>query len=256
MPHLVTETPSSLATEASGSRKEGITSLATEILSFMVTEVSDFPATKALPAVESKAPSSLAMEGPPSMATETPPSLTTEVPLYLQTHSLSLDEESTASPKSTHDPILKSGDREASETRMPSRSPEISPHLKVSLTGIQEPLPHSQEEGEAEAKLPSSSKVLASVFPAQDEPGELQPTLDHMGHTFSESLPNLPSTPATAKAMGGRTLALQLSLQGKACIVCPTFPSDSRLSAFCPHYRWYRHEGHVPLNRRSFLPGC
>ncbi|KAM7136432.1 peptidase inhibitor 16 isoform 1-T1 [Molossus nigricans] len=227
LPHLVTETPSSLATEASGSRKEGVSSsLTTEILSFMmVTEVSDFLATKALPDVESKAPSALATEGPPSVATETPLSLTTEVPLYLQTYSLFLDEEPTTSPKSTHDPILKSGDGEASKTSMPSRSPEISPHLKVSLTGNQEPLPHSQEEGEAEAKLPSFSKVLASVFPAQDEPGELQPTLDRMGHTFPASLPNLPSTPVTAKAMGGRTLARQLSLQGAEALEKPEIHS-------------------------------
>lgn len=126
---------------------------------------------------------------------------------------------------------------------MPSRSPESSLHPKVSLTGTQEPLPYSLEEGEAEAKLPPSTEVSASVIPVQDEPGELQATLDHMGHTSSKSLPNSPNTSATANATGGRTLVLQSSLPGKACSVCPTFPPDSRMSAPCPWHRWYGHGG-------------
>ncbi|XP_049571736.1 peptidase inhibitor 16 isoform X1 [Orcinus orca] len=216
LPYLVTEAPSSLATEASGSRKEGITSsLATETPSFLVTEVSGSLATNALPAVETKAPSSLVTEDSPSMATEAPPSLATEVPSFLATHSLLyLDERPATLPKSTHDPTPKSADKEASSTRMPSRSPESSLQPKMSLTGTWEPLPHTQEEGEAEAESPHSSEILASVFPAQDKPGELQATLEHKGHTFSKSLSNSPSASATANAMGGRTLALQSSLPG------------------------------------------
>ncbi|KAJ8787549.1 hypothetical protein J1605_022864 [Eschrichtius robustus] len=76
-------------------------------------------------------------------------------------------------------------------------------------------LPSKQrEEGEAEAKSPHSSEILASVFPAQDKPGEPQATLEHKGHTSSKSLSNSPSASATANAMGGRTLALQSSLPG------------------------------------------
>ncbi|XP_004424519.2 PREDICTED: peptidase inhibitor 16 isoform X1 [Ceratotherium simum simum] len=151
----------------------------------------------------------------PSLVTEAPSSLATEVPFFLATHSLlSLDEGPAPFPKSTSDPIPKSADKEASRTTMPSRSPESSLHPKVSLTGTREPLPYSQEEGEAEAELPPSSEVSASVIPAQDEPRELQATLDHMGHTSSKSLPNSPNTSATANAMGGRTLALQSSLPG------------------------------------------
>ncbi|XP_060018728.1 peptidase inhibitor 16 isoform X3 [Lagenorhynchus albirostris] len=108
----------------------------------------------------------------------------------------------------------KEADKEASSTRMPSRSPESSLQPKMSLTGTWEPLPHTQEEGEAEAESPHSSEILASVFPAQDKPGELQATLEHKGHTSSKSLSNSPSASATANAMGGRTLALQSSLPG------------------------------------------
>ncbi|XP_008150183.1 peptidase inhibitor 16 isoform X2 [Eptesicus fuscus] len=215
LPHLVTETSSSLATEASGSRKGGIaSSLATETSSFLVTEVSGPLATKALPTIETKAPSSLATEGPSSMATEAPPSLTTEFLSILETHSpLSLDEGTATSPQSTHDPTSKGVDQEASKTGMPSKSPENSLHLQVSPTGTQGLLPHSQEEGKAEAKLPSSSEVSASVSPAQEEPDKLPATLDHTDRIF-KSLPNFPNTAATANAMGGRTLALQSSLPG------------------------------------------
>uniref|UniRef100_A0A452Q7R4 Uncharacterized protein n=1 Tax=Ursus americanus TaxID=9643 RepID=A0A452Q7R4_URSAM len=216
LPHLVTEAPSSLATEASGSRKSGIpSSLATETTSSLVTEVSSPLATKAPPAVETEAPSSLATEDSLSMATEAPPSLTTEVPPFSATHSLfSLDEGPAIFPKSTHNPISKLADEEASRTRVPSMSPESSLHPKVFLTGTREPLPHSQKVGKAEAELSRSSEVLASVFPGQGKTGELPATLDHTGHTSSKSLSNSPNTSATANAVGGRTLALQSSLPG------------------------------------------
>ncbi|XP_024413763.2 peptidase inhibitor 16 isoform X2 [Desmodus rotundus] len=217
LPQPVTETLSSLATEAPTSTKGGISSssLAKESPSLLVTEVSGTLTTKALLAVETDAPSSLATEGPPSMVTKAPLPLTsTKVPWSLETHSLlSLDKEPATSPKSTNDPILKSVDKESSKTTMPSRSPESSLHLKVSLTETQELLPHPQGEGHTEAQLPSSSEVAASVFPAHHEPGELQATLDHMEHTFSKSLLNFSNTSTTADDMGGRILALQ-SLPG------------------------------------------
>ncbi|KAL4699408.1 hypothetical protein H8957_000715 [Semnopithecus entellus] len=219
LPYLVTEAPSFLATEASDSRKMGTPSLATGIPAFLVTEVSGSPATKALPAVETQAPTSLATKDPPSMATEAPPSVTTEVPSILAAHSLpSLDEEPVIFPESTHVPIPKSADKVTDKTKVPFGSPENSLDPKMPLTGARELLPHAQEEaeaeGEAEAELPPSSEVLASVFPAQDKPGELQATLDHTGHTSSKSLPNFPNTSATTNAMGGRALALQSSLPG------------------------------------------
>lgn len=93
----------------------------------------------------------------------------------------------------------------------------------MSLTGT-DSLPHAPEEAEAEAELPPS-EVLASVFPAQDKPGEPQATLDHMGHTSFKSLPNFPNVSDSAKAMGGRTLALQSSLPGKACGPLPSPPA-------------------------------
>ncbi|XP_059557811.1 peptidase inhibitor 16 isoform X2 [Myotis daubentonii] len=217
VPHLEdVEAPPSLATETSGSRKGGISSsLATETPSFLVTEVSGSLATTALPTVETKAPSSLATEGPSSMTTEAPPSFPTEFPSFLETHSpLSLGEGTATSPKATHDPTSKGVDQEASKTSTPSKSPENSLHLQVSPTGTQGLPPHSQEEGKAEAKLPSSSEVLASAFPAQEEPDERQATREHSGHIFSKSLPNFPNTSATANALGGRTLALRSSLPG------------------------------------------
>ncbi|XP_045397817.1 peptidase inhibitor 16 isoform X1 [Lemur catta] len=216
LPSLVTEAPSSLATEASDSREMGIPSpVATEVPSFLVSEVSGSLATKALPAVETEAPTSLETKDPSSMATEAPPSVKTEAPSVSATHSLpSLDEKPATFPKSTHVPIPKSADSVVSKTRAPSVSPEKSLHPKMSPTGTGEPLPHAQEEAEAEAELPSSSEVSASVFPAQDKRGELQATLNHVGHTSSKSLPNFPNTSATANAMGGRTLALQSSLPG------------------------------------------
>lgn len=116
---------------------------------------------------------------------------------------------------------------------MPSRIPESSLHPKISLMGTRELLPLSQEEGEAEAELPHSSETLASVFPAQDKPGELQPALKHKGHSSSKPLSKSPSASATANAMGGRTLALQSSLPGKACRAHPTSPQSCRMSAPC-----------------------
>lgn len=212
---LIIEAPSPLATEASSSRKEGIdSSLATEPPPLLVTEVSSSLATKVLSSKETKAPSSLVTEDSPSTATETPLSLATKVPSVLATHSpLSLDKRpATLLPKSTHDPTPKSADKEARSTRMPSRILESSLHPKISLMGTREPLPLSQEEGEAEAELLHSSEILASVFPAQDKPGEPQTTSKHKGHSSSKSLSNSPSASATANAMGGRTLALQSSL--------------------------------------------
>ncbi|XP_012660249.1 peptidase inhibitor 16 [Otolemur garnettii] len=212
LPNLVTKAPSSLATVST--KMSTPSSVATEIPSFLVTEVSSSLATKALPAVETQAPTSLEMKDPSSMATEAP-SVTAESPSILATHSrLSLDKELVNFPKSTHIPIPKSADKETSKTRAPSMSPEKFLHPKMFLTG--KPLYHAQEKAEAEAKaeLPSSSEVLASVFPAQDKPGELQATLNHMGHTSSNSLSNSPNTSATANAIGGRTLALQSSLPG------------------------------------------
>ncbi|XP_073080458.1 peptidase inhibitor 16 isoform X3 [Manis javanica] len=171
-----------LATDASsGSRKKGVPSSLAMDTPSLVTEVSGTLATMAPPVTETKAPSSLATEDAPSRAAEASPSLT---------------------------------NKEASRTRMPSSSPESSLHPKIPLTETQEPLLHSQEEGEAEAELPPSSEVLASVFPDQGEPGELQATLDRKGHTSSKSLSNSPNTSTTGNAMGGRTLALQSPLSG------------------------------------------
>ncbi|XP_012502072.1 PREDICTED: peptidase inhibitor 16 isoform X2 [Propithecus coquereli] len=165
LPGPVTEAPSSLATEASASRKMSMPSS-------VATEVSGSLATKALPTVETEAPTSLETKGPSSMATESPPSVKTAVPSVSATHSLpSLDEEPATFPKSTHVPIPKSAHSVASITRAPSVSPEKSLHPKMSPTGTGEPLPHAQEEAEAEAEVPSSSEVLASVFPAQDKRG-------------------------------------------------------------------------------------
>ncbi|XP_020026100.2 peptidase inhibitor 16 isoform X1 [Castor canadensis] len=210
LPQLVTEAPSTLTTEASDSRNTATPPLAADVPHVSLTEVSDSLATKAPPTVETKAPSFLATKDTSSMATEDPPSLTTEAPV-LTTHSpLSLDERPVAFPKSTHIPVPKSVDKVASKTSAASMSPERSLYPKMSLTGT-DSLPHAPEEAEAEAELPPS-EVLASVFPAQDKPGEPQATLDHMGHTSFKSLPNFPNVSDSAKAMGGRTLALQSSL--------------------------------------------
>ncbi|XP_057350339.1 peptidase inhibitor 16 isoform X3 [Manis pentadactyla] len=177
----------------------------------LVTEVSGTRATTAPPVTETKALSSLATENAPFRAAEAPPSLT---------------------------------NKEASRTRMPSSSPESSLHPKIPLTGTQEPLLHPQEEGEAEAELPPSSEVLASVFPDQGEPGELQATLDHKGHTSSKSLSNSPNTSTTANAMGGRTLALQSPLSGAEG---PEKPGRSGLDSG-PGHVW------VPLLGLLLLP--
>lgn len=183
------------------------------------------------------------------MATEAPPSLTTEVPSFLATHSLfSLDEGPATFPKSTHDPIFKLADKEASRTIVPPKSPDSSLHPKMFLTGTREPLPHSQKVGKAEAELPPSSEVLASVFPGQNKTRELPATLDHMGHTSFKS----PNASATANVVGGRTLALQSSLPGKACSVVPPSLLVARRSSSCLQHQCC---GLYPLNK-SFLPGC
>ena len=129
---------------------------------------------------------------------------------------------------------------------MPSRIPESSLHPKISLMGTREPLPLSQEEGEAEAELLHSSEILASVFPAQDKSGEPQTTPKHKGHSSSKSLSNSPSASATANAMGGRTLALQSSLPGKACGAHPTSPPSCRMSAPLSSIGSVGKAGHAP----------
>lgn len=68
---------------------------------------------------------------------------------------------------------------------------------------------------EAEAELPVSSEVVVPLLPAQEHGGP-QASLDHSGPPASTSLPNLPSASAAANATGGRTLALQSPLTGKA----------------------------------------
>ncbi|XP_036095404.1 peptidase inhibitor 16 isoform X1 [Rousettus aegyptiacus] len=209
LPYLVTEAPSSSVTEASDSRKASTSSFLTTETPFLVTEVSDSLATKALPAVETTAPSSLATEGPSSMATDAPPSLTTEDPSFIEIlRPIFLDEGPATSPKLTQDPVFKLADKEASRTRMSSRSPKSSLHPKMSLTGTQEPLSHSQEEGKAEAESPLSSEVLVSVSLVQNEPGELSATLDHLGDTLSKSLLNFPDISATTNILAQQLVVL------------------------------------------------
>lgn len=141
-------------------------------------------------------------------------------------------------------------------------SAESALHPKISLTGTREPLPRAQEEveaegeaeaeaeAEAEGKLLPSSEILASDFPDQDKPDDLQATLDHTGHPSSKSRPNVPNASAAINAKGGRTLALQSSLPGKGCSLLPPHrapqsqrPAPSRggmCGGACSH----------------FLPGC
>ncbi|XP_036860298.2 peptidase inhibitor 16 isoform X1 [Manis javanica] len=235
-----------LATDASsGSRKKGVPSSLAMDTPSLVTEVSGTLATMAPPVTETKAPSSLATEDAPSRAAEASPSLTSEAPAFLATLSLFPFHDWPATfLKLTHDPIPTWADKEASRTRMPSSSPESSLHPKIPLTETQEPLLHSQEEGEAEAELPPSSEVLASVFPDQGEPGELQATLDRKGHTSSKSLSNSPNTSTTGNAMGGRTLALQSPLSGAEG---PEKPGRSGLDSG-PGHVW------VPLLGLLLLP--
>nr|KAF6507199.1 peptidase inhibitor 16 [Rousettus aegyptiacus] len=112
------------------------------------------------------------------MATDAPPSLTTEDPSFIEIlRPIFLDEGPATSPKLTQDPVFKLADKEASRTRMSSRSPKSSLHPKMSLTGTQEPLSHSQEEGKAEAESPLSSEVLVSVSLVQNEPGAEAPKM-------------------------------------------------------------------------------
>lgn len=91
---------------------------------------------------------------------------------------------------------------------MSSRSPKSSLHPKMSLTGTQEPLSHSQEEGKAEAESPLSSEVLVSVSLVQNEPGELSATLDHLGDTLSKSLLNFPDISATTNILAQQLVVL------------------------------------------------
>nr|XP_023400738.1 peptidase inhibitor 16 [Loxodonta africana] len=272
LPCLMTEAQTSLATEASGSSKMGASSsLATEAPPFLVTEAPASLATKALPTGRTEATSSLAMKDfpsmatealsasamkdPPSKTTEAPPSLTTEVSSFLATHSLlSLEEKPVNFPKSTHAPLPKSADKVAIRTSVPSMSSEESLYPKVSLTGRRQPLPHAQEKAEAEGphELRPLDEFLASVFPAQGDPDELQATPVHMGQTSSRSLPNSPNTFANANAIDGRTLALQSSLPGKACVVCSPHPPGSSMSALCPQHGWYGLGGSMhPLLRNG-----
>ncbi|XP_012885030.1 PREDICTED: peptidase inhibitor 16 [Dipodomys ordii] len=204
LPHLETEAWTTLATEVSGSKETDSPTVATETPSFSITEVSGSPATKV--------PTSLATEKPFSMVTEAQPSLAPEVPSALATQRAhSSDEGLVIFPQSTHDPVPKPVDKGASKTSIPSSiGPEISLYPKMVPKGAGEPLPHSPEEAEAEP--PSPSEVLTAVFPEEDNPGEVQVTADHTGHTSSKSLPNSPI--ASANAMGGLTLALQSSLPG------------------------------------------
>ncbi|CAK7310143.1 Peptidase inhibitor 16 [Vulpes lagopus] len=196
LPGLVTEAPSSLATEASGSGKK-------RYPFFPGNRNSSLLGNRGLRLPGNQGSTCCRNQGPIFRSNR-------GAPLYRNL--FSLDEGPATSPKSTHEPISKLADKEASRTRMPSKSPESSPHPKMFLTGTREPLPQSQKVGKAEAKLSPSSEVLASVFPGQDKTGELLATWDHMGHTSSKSLSNSPNTSASAKAT--RTLALQSSLPG------------------------------------------
>ncbi|XP_038199825.1 peptidase inhibitor 16 isoform X3 [Arvicola amphibius] len=224
-PPRVTEVPSiTRATEAPSSRETGTPSLATsETLRFSsVTKVSDSQATESSPVVETKAPSSLATEGPSSMATEAQ-SFPTEVPYVSTTHTQpSMDEGPVNFLTSAHIPVPKSTDKEGSKSSATSVSPEKSLYPKMSLTQTGESLPQAQEETEAEAELPVSSEVAVPVLPAQEHGGP-QASLDHSGAPAFTSLPNFPSASAAANATGGRTLALQSPLTGKAR--SPSFPS-------------------------------
>lgn len=231
-------------TEVPGSRETGIPSLATsESLHFSsVTKVSDSLATEPSPAVETKAPPSLATEGPSSMATEAQ-SFLTEVPSVSATHiQPSLDEGPINFLTSTHIPVPKSTDKEASsKSSAASVSPEKSLYPKMSPTETGESPPQIQEEAEpkaelpepedelpeaevelpeaeaelpeAKAELPVSSEVLVPVLPAQERGGQ-KASLEHSSYPVPTYLPNFPS--ASGNATGGRTLALQSSRTGKA----------------------------------------
>lgn len=261
-PPRVTEVPSTRATEAPSSRETGTPSLATsETLHFsLVTKVSDSLATESSPAVETKASSSLATEGPSSMATEAR-SLVTEVPSVSATHiQPSLDEGLVNFLTSTHIPVPKPTDKEASKSSAPSVSPEKPLHPKMSLTETGESLPQIQEEAEpkaelprpeaespeAEAELPVSSEAVVPVLPAQAHGGQ-EASLEPSGHPASTSLPRLPS--ASGNATGGRTLALQSPRTGKA-------PSPFSPECWRPG-PWTRCLGHrKACATRKTLPPC
>lgn len=94
------------------------------------------------------------------------------------------------------------------ETRLPEVE-ALLPEAEAQSPGAEGKLP------EAEAELPVSSEVVVPLLPAQEHGGP-QASLDHSGPPASTSLSNLPSASAAANATGGRTLALQSPLTGKA----------------------------------------
>lgn len=232
----MSEVPSTQATETQSSKETGIPSLATsETLHFSsVTKVSDSLATESSSAVETKTSSSLATKGPFSMATEAQ-SFLIEVPSVSATHiQPSLDEGPVNFLTSTHIPVPKSTDKEASKSSATSVSPEKSLHPKMSLTETGESLPQIQEEAEPQAELsepeaesPVSNEASVPVLPAQEDVGQ-KASLEHSVHPTSTFLPNFPS--ASGNATGGRTLALQSSWTGKA--------RSPYVSFLAPEY-WY-----------------
>lgn len=108
------------------------------------------------------------------------------------------------------------------EAELPEAEAEL-PEAEARLPEAEARLPGAEGElPEAEAELPVSSEVVVPVLPAQEHGGQ-QASLDHSGPPASTSLPNFPSVSAEANATGGRTLALQSPLTGKAR--SPSFPS-------------------------------
>ncbi|XP_040839223.1 peptidase inhibitor 16 isoform X3 [Ochotona curzoniae] len=241
------QSTSNLATEALGTGKSGAPSLAKESPSSPATGGTGLLATKALPAAETRAPSSLVTTEPFSMATEAMSSSLNEGPSTLATPRLPpLEEEPDTLQQMTQTPSPKPMDTVASETSIPSLSPQttLSPKIPLPGTGGPSLSPGKTLEPLPQAQWPPSSEILASDFPVQNQPGELQAILDHMGHTSSKSLSSIPNASAIANATGGRTLALQASLPGKA-------------SASEKHsMKWRMNGGHMggPLQGLVLLP--
>ncbi|KAK1338471.1 hypothetical protein QTO34_001587, partial [Cnephaeus nilssonii] len=204
LPHLVTETSSSLATEASGSRKGGIaSSLATETSSFLVTEVSGPLSTKALPTIETKAPSSLATEGPSSMATEAPlPQQLSSFRFWKLTARSPWMREQLPPPNRPMIPPQKGWTKRPARQKCPPRAQRTLRTSRCPRQGHKGCYP-----------TPRRRARLRPSCLRPEEPDKLPATLDHTDH-ISKSLPNFPNTAATANATGGRTLALQSSLPG------------------------------------------
>lgn len=241
-----------------------------------VTKVSDSLATESSPVVETKAPSSLATEGPSSMATEaqsfptevpyvstthTQPSMDEGPVNFLTAHipvPKSTDKEGSKSSATSVSPekslyskmsLTQTGEslplaqEEAeAEAELPEAEAELPeaeaelPEAEARLPEVEARLPGAEGElPEAEAELPVSSEVVVPVLPAQEHGGP-QASLDHSAPPASTSLPNFPSVSAEANATGGRTLALQSPLTGKAR--SPSFPSW--LGVVC----WYQQLGH------------